>query len=611
MRDQRPALVFWWMSLAATMVFLRLLSTGIPESGDGVMHHLIARYAWQHPHLLLDHWGKPLFTLLASPFAQLGLWGMALFNALCFVATCWTADLILKDRSSMARWLFAPMLLCMPVYGAMVFAGMTEVLFALVTMLAVLGMYRERYVQAMVFASFLPFARPEYVAIWPFLLAWVAGRGQWKALPFILTGHVVYAILGGFVFVDPFWVFTRDPYTGAASVYGQGPLLHFTDRIQHIYGAPFMWALALAIVSGFVLALRRGTERGVVAFFTVCALLPAFAIVVVHSVLWWKGLKGSLGLTRVLATGAPLAALFVCVMFVVPARWSSPRRWMTTVLSAVGTLAFICWAFAAFLGEHRLPMHGSPVERVAQRVGEVVRARKGEHGRIVHAPPLVALFAEIDPFDTAAVSHGNDLRQNDLLVWDAAYGPNEGGMPLDGLLKDGGLDLVQVIVPEERWIVLGGSPMEYFLFAKRERARSVSCDRIVHHGHWSVEVKETRCDSVVCDGPAHGSLCLATTEFPLEFRRLEWGMNDLLYAEVFLRGRTTAPLCLVMEQNAALGRISYWTQNIAPGEFNVSFKVPPHGPEIVDKLYFINPDRKNVVLKELDIEVCSTRALRS
>ena len=178
MLRQRSALVFWWVAWAALVVLLRRLSTGIPESGDGVMHYLIARFSWQHPHLLLDHWGKPLYTLFASPFAQLGPWGMALFNALCFVATCWAADAILKSRSALGRWLFAPLLICMPVYGAMVFAGLTEVLFGLLALLAVCALWNERYMLAMILASFLPFARPEYVAVLPFLVGWVIWKRQ-------------------------------------------------------------------------------------------------------------------------------------------------------------------------------------------------------------------------------------------------------------------------------------------------------------------------------------------------------------------------------------------------------------------------------------------------
>lgn len=608
MRDQRPALVFWWMSWAMLVVILRLLSPGIPESGDGVMHHLIARYSWQHPQLFLDHWGKPLFTLLSSSFAQIGLWGMTLFNALCFVATCWAADVALKERSTLGRWLFAPLLLCMPVYGFMVFSGLTEVLFGLMAVLAVVALYKERYALAMIAASFLPFARPEYVAVWPFLIAWVLWVRQWKALPWILFAHMVYATAGVFVYGDALWVFTRDPYTGAGSVYGQGPLLHFTDRIGHIYGAPFMWALTVTVMLAVTLAVRATTERRNLGFFTFCTVLPALAILVVHSFLWWKGLKGSLGLTRVLATGAPLGALFVCAS--PPAamnRWA-PRKWMSSALGYLVAVAYIFWAGMAFLEENPMPMHDSPAERVARKVGETVAVLKEGHGHVVHAPPLIMLFAGLDPFDTTAVQQGKDLRPNDLLVWDAAYGPNEGGMPLHAMLNDPNLDLIKVIVPEERWIVLGGHPMEYFLFVARPSQSHTSCSSLVRSGRWSAEVREVRCDSVPCVPGEQGALCLAGNEFPLEFRDLVWDTKDLLYAELNFSCNTNEPIRIVLEQNTPTGRVSYWLQEIGRGASTVTFHVPPHGPEVTHKLYLIDHDRKPIVLRDFNLELCCIRS---
>ena len=82
-----PLPSLWWIALGVAAVWMRHRSTGILESGDGIQHYQIARYAWQHHELFLHSWGKPLFTLLSSPFAQLGIWGMTIFNALCFVAT--------------------------------------------------------------------------------------------------------------------------------------------------------------------------------------------------------------------------------------------------------------------------------------------------------------------------------------------------------------------------------------------------------------------------------------------------------------------------------------------------------------------------------------------
>ena len=187
-------LIAWNVAWALAAVAVRLLSEGILEGGDSIQHYQIARHSWQDPLLLLHHWGKPLFTLFASPFAQLGHWGVSLFNALCLLATAWAADGILKRAGGAARWLFVPALVLVPVYGTMVFAGMTEVLFALLTILVLRAFFEERYVLAMIIVSFMPFSRPEYIAFLPFALGWVAMKQQWRALPFVLLGHVLYGV---------------------------------------------------------------------------------------------------------------------------------------------------------------------------------------------------------------------------------------------------------------------------------------------------------------------------------------------------------------------------------------------------------------------------------
>ena len=125
----RAILILWSMTWAAAAVLVRLWSEALLEGGDSIQHYQIARHSWQHPDLLLHHWGKPLFTLFASPFAQLGHWGVSLFNAVCLLITAWAADGLLKRAGPAARWLYVPALLLVPVYGTLVFSVMTEVLF--------------------------------------------------------------------------------------------------------------------------------------------------------------------------------------------------------------------------------------------------------------------------------------------------------------------------------------------------------------------------------------------------------------------------------------------------------------------------------------------------
>ena len=104
-----------------------LLSNGVMGGGDSFAHFLIAKYSWQHSHLFFDHWGKPLFTTLASPFAQLGLYGVVWFNALCGITSTFITYQILKQEK--LPGVAAMALLLTPYFASIHVSGLTEPLF--------------------------------------------------------------------------------------------------------------------------------------------------------------------------------------------------------------------------------------------------------------------------------------------------------------------------------------------------------------------------------------------------------------------------------------------------------------------------------------------------
>src|SRR5690554_7112186 len=65
-----------------TVLFIYFKADAPYDTGDGIAHYQIARYSWKYPLLLLDWWGKQFFTLVSSPFAQFGMKGMYIFQAL-------------------------------------------------------------------------------------------------------------------------------------------------------------------------------------------------------------------------------------------------------------------------------------------------------------------------------------------------------------------------------------------------------------------------------------------------------------------------------------------------------------------------------------------------
>ena len=60
---------------------------GTGDAGDSIYHYLFAKYAPIHPELFFYHWAKPVYVLLASPFAQFGFTGIKIFNALVSLTT--------------------------------------------------------------------------------------------------------------------------------------------------------------------------------------------------------------------------------------------------------------------------------------------------------------------------------------------------------------------------------------------------------------------------------------------------------------------------------------------------------------------------------------------
>lgn len=78
------------------LIGVQWLSTGVDGETDSITHYQIARYAFKYPSFFLNHWGKPLFTILASPLSQFGYSGAIAFNLLCGLLSAWFAYLIAK-----------------------------------------------------------------------------------------------------------------------------------------------------------------------------------------------------------------------------------------------------------------------------------------------------------------------------------------------------------------------------------------------------------------------------------------------------------------------------------------------------------------------------------
>jgi hypothetical protein len=143
------ALIFW------------LVIDNTYDMGDSIIHYAISHYSWKHYYLFFDNWGKPVFTMLASPFAQVGWKGITFFNSLVGVCTCILIAQIIKKL----EWNISPyaalMLFFIPNYPLILNSGLTEPLYALILVSAIYFIVFEQYTWCAVVMSFLPFVRSE------------------------------------------------------------------------------------------------------------------------------------------------------------------------------------------------------------------------------------------------------------------------------------------------------------------------------------------------------------------------------------------------------------------------------------------------------------------
>lgn len=600
-------------AMAATILLLRLVSPGTPEIGDGALHYLQAAHAWEHPAILFDHWAKPLYVLLGSPFAQLGHWGMALFNAVLAACTAGVIMALVRRQQAAFAWAVPVVLMPSVQYYYMVFSGMTEILFGLLAVCAVGLLLTHRYGWGLLVASFMPVSRPEYMAVLPVLVAWVAWRREWKALPWALTGIVLYSLLGWHANGDPLWLFTKDPYRGHA-LYGQGDAWHFLRATDEVLGRPLKWAVCAAVLL-WPLVVWRDAERRRMhrEVFVLCAI-PAAGIWALHSYAWWKGGNGSLGLVRVLATSTPLIVLFV--LHVAAAAW---RLWVerykaAMLLFAAGLSVHAAWAVKNLRYWIDVPLPVQYEQEEFERAAERIKKERTTGARVIFLHPYVAVRAELDQWESTdammgvpdPAASGLGLRAGDLLQWDTHFGPNEAGIPLSRLLEDTALRVLDMIPQREGWVGAGTEPLGIWLFKRQRAERQWNTDTLFTLGG-SLPPPALDLRGGAC-ADSSGDWCAGADEFPLTLDSLTVSRPGVLADEIVVTGRYSVPdpadstgLFLVFTERLGEGNFSYYQVDLRPGAFELRTTIPHRGAGVVPRLYFWNVAHKPFTVEAFTI----------
>ena len=418
-----------------------MLNNEVPtDTGDGIMHFFISQASWINPAYFLDHWGKPVFILLTSPFAQFGFNGMVVFNILVFSATILIAYSILNKRgvSPWLSMLFPLLLIKTYDVSSTILGGLTEPLFNLALVGALYFLLERKFNWFALLVSFMPFMRSEGQLPIVLALVLLLLLKEFKSLPYLFVGFVLYSLVGWPVFGDFFWYFTESPYKMDNNIYGSGPWYHYLISYDNYLGKFGL----LLVISGmlalmYLLLKRKWNEIEWEGLIFTAGLF--FGVLFVHSYFWATGQNGSLGLTRIATQGMPA---FLILNTIYLGRLTMSNSFIFKSLCS----ALVLFLLFKLITSSYFPKKADPLEKEVLNAAEFLKSASLKNLKIYYHFPLFSFaYGENSLIKNGQSVHhsfthlDSDLSRliqpGDIIVRDSHFGPQEMHLPLTEIAK--------------------------------------------------------------------------------------------------------------------------------------------------------------------------------
>lgn len=461
------AIILSALIFASLSIYLACTSESDIEA-DATTHYLMARYAPKEPHYFASVWGRPMCTGVYALTAHVGTvdQGRLYTRFLSLVLALVVAGLtyaVGKRQGFRQPALVWVLVLAQPLFFLHSFSELTEIPFAVVMMIAFLAYQRRQWLIMAIAVAFLPLARPEGLGfICMAAVALIAHRRvKWLVLlpiPFLAwnwagwyltTATPRHLSWSGLIFNNEWWrwVAQNNPYA-YDSMYGHGPLLSFVGRLP-VLTSPGFFPFMLV---GFALAIRwiwprrnrahlrdaaddNGSWLLGLTHLERCEVLMALislSILVVHSLLWWRGKMGSSGELRYLQILGPFLALMAARGW--EWAWATFRWRAPLTFAGLLALAPISANFVYHIVPFPLYEEGFVSREAADWYRSDSRFEK-DFPRIMPTPPQVFYYMDVSQSDgkRGIGASQESVRHPPLgtvLFWDPIYGPKNSSQEL-------------------------------------------------------------------------------------------------------------------------------------------------------------------------------------
>ncbi|HTA82853.1 MAG TPA: hypothetical protein VK783_07970 [Bacteroidia bacterium] len=463
-------------------LIILVLSDGSYDTGDGVTHYLISRYSWKHPLFLLDEWGKPLFTMISSPFSQFGMKGIEFFNILCSLTASYLAYRIAEKLNIPFPYLAIVLTFSAPVFFGVIYSGLTEPLFALMVIWSVWLVMNEKYYLSAIVFSFFPFVRADYIYLFPVFTFYYVLKKKYLANFLLPVGTIIITLLGYFHYRNLHWLIDQNPYSIGTQAYGtlKGDMFSYIGNGLEITGKAFEILIAIGLLwyagGEYFKKYSRALSEADYHLEEIMLIFGGFlGILLGQTLVWATGICQTLGPTRYMVPLIPLASIIALrgLQLVTILLDKIKMHWLNGIIAIGFGVAVL---YAPYTLWYKIPYRLGAEDAVIKKAADWLKQSPDAGKKVFYIAPYITVALDIDPNDTSknGMFFNMDPQRPDLnmpqgsvMMWDSHYGPNEGRIKLDTLLKNPNLVLLKKFDPDEKFTVIGGLDYGIWVFQRK------------------------------------------------------------------------------------------------------------------------------------------------
>jgi len=348
-----------------------------------------------------------------------------------------------------------------------------------------------------------------FVALFMAAFIWLK---QYKSLPFLLTGFIIFSIAGWPVYKDLLWFFTKMPYGSSGSeLYGSGSFWFYIKRLDRIMHYPLL-VLSITGLISILLSLKTGLKnlRDIKYVTLYLLIIPSFfGFLLVQSFLWWQGLMGVLASTRFMACVLPLNAILALAGF----EWILEKVKLRRAIYIITCVVVPTLVIAAPFTYHQLPMKTGKNFVVMENVCNWLKKTPYAHHKAFYTDPMFPFYMDMDPNDQQKcfkiynyenTDPASLLAPGDLLIWDAQFAGFEGRLPFDTLLKNKNLQLLNVFTPNEEFTIIGGEKYKLAVFIKAPKDTTTQAYKQIYVNDFESGLSKEQLKNISLDKSSSG-----------------------------------------------------------------------------------------------------------